>query len=196
MLSPSDRQARRMGVRHKMDYLTKQDTGINEFRYRPEFKQRRRRHNDLYAACYALYRSGKSLQYIAEVHYRGRFTRQTLHDVFKTRGYRLRIKQLRPSRTYKGRVFRQDSAGLYRSRKGGETIYLHRLIWEEQYGLIPSNFVVIFKDGDHENFTIGNLDCLHREQAKKLYNHGNQFGYKRFEGRGLFGARTNGNDRE
>ena len=167
---------------------------LNHFSYKPEFRQFRRRNNDLYAACYALYRTGKSLEHIARAHYHGRFTRQSLYDVFRVRGYKLRDKQLRPARAYKGKVFRQDKYGGYRSRAGGEEVYLHRLLWEEHHGKIPPDFVVVFRDGDRENIVIENLDCLHREEAKKRYNHGNQFGYKRFVGKGIFGAAPSQNN--
>jgi len=167
----------------------KRDVGyeaLNPYPYTRRFRQLRRRNNDRYAACYALYRLGKSLAYIAEVHYRGRFTRQALYEVFKTRGYPLRSRKLRPARTYAGRIYRQDSVGLYRSRTGGITTYMHRLIWEELHGPLPLDHVIIFKDGDRENLVPENLQCLHREEAKKLYNHANQFGWKRARDKGPF----------
>ena len=163
------------------------DRLVNNYPYRSEFKQLRRRNNDVYAACYALYLTGKSLGYVAEIHYKGRFSRQSLFDVFNVRGYKLRSKKLRPAKTYKGIIYRQDKYENYRSRVGGKTIYLHRLIWEEQMGEIPKDFVVVFKDSDHDNIVIENLDCMHREEAKKLYNYSNQFGYKRFKEKGQFG---------
>lgn len=160
---------------------------INNFSYKSEFKQFNRRNNDIYASCYALYLEGKSLEYIAKVHYRGRFTRQALFNVFKARGYRLRSKNFGKAKTYNGRMFRIDKHGLYRARNQGKAIYLHRLIWEEANGKIPPDYVVIFKDGDKENLAIENLSCLHREEAKRLYNYSNQYGYKRFNGKGAFG---------
>src|ERR687885_19480 len=77
--------------------------------YRPEFRQFNRKNNDAVLAMYEVYLSGKSLQYIAEVMYRGKFTRQALYDVFRARGYKLRSKPLKPAREYKGKLYRADS---------------------------------------------------------------------------------------
>jgi hypothetical protein len=124
---------------------------------------------------------------IADVLYQGRFSRQSLFDTFKTRGYKLCIKDLQPAKEYKGKVYRRDSYGHYRCRIGGQAVYLHRLIWEENFGPIPQDHSIIFKDSNPENIIPDNLDCRHREEIKKLYNYGNQFGYKRFAGKGAFG---------
>ena len=131
--------------------------------------------------------SGKSLRYIAHVHYRNQFTHQTLEQAFKVRGYKLRPKNLKKPFVYKGIKYREDGHGLYRSRKNGETVYLHRLIWEKTNGPMPKGFYIIFVDGNKKNIDIKNLQCIAMADAKKLYNNGNQFGYKRFPGRGAFG---------
>lgn len=172
---------------NKLDYISKQDTGINRFSYRKEFRNFNRRNNDLYAACYALYLTGKSIRYIAKVHYKGRFTHQVLYEAFVARGYKLRSKRLRPAKIYKGIEYRPDGYGHYRNRNNGVTVYLHKLIWEEVNGPIPPNHYIIIKDGNKENIVIENLKCISSMEAKKQYNHANQFGYKRFQGRGIFG---------
>lgn len=159
----------------------------HDFNYRSEFRQFKRKNNDMVLAAYELYLStGKSLQYIAEKFYRGKFTRQSLYDVFRVRGYKLRSKKLRPSRTYQGIVYRAANGG-YRSRIGGITKFLHRVIWEEQNGLIPSDHYIIFRDGNQENIVIENMQLIRAVEAKKLYNNANQFGYKRMPGKGAFG---------
>lgn len=158
------------------------------FNYRPEFRQFNRKNNDAVLAAYDIYMSGKSLQYIAEVLYQGRFTRQSLYDQFKVRGYKLRSKKLKPAIVYKGISYREDGQGWYRSRLGGKTVYLHRLIWEEKHGPIPADHYIILVDGNKANINIDNLKCLSAERAKKQYNHSNQFGYKRFKEAGRFGG--------
>jgi hypothetical protein len=159
---------------------------LDKVKYRSEFRQFNRKNNVKVAHLYALYLSGKSLRYIAEVMYQGRFTHQALADVFRVRGYKLRTKKLKPARIYKGVEYRPAHGG-YRSRVGGKTVYLHKLIWEEHNGKIPPDHYIIFKDSNHENIVIENLICILSIDAKKQYNYSNQFGYKRFEGRGAFG---------
>jgi len=161
---------------------------LDKVPYCLEFRQFRRKGNIKIAAMYTLYLQGKSLAYIAEVVYRGRFTRKALFEVFKTRGYKLRSKKLKPAKIYKGVEYRPDGDGLYRSRIKGKTVYLHRLIWEEINGEIPFGHYVIFKDGNKDNVAIENLKCISDIEAKrKLYNHANQFGYKRYKDKGSFG---------
>lgn len=36
----------------------------------------------------------------------------------------------------------------------------HRIIWEREHGPIPEGYMIIFLDGDHENFDIDNLDII------------------------------------
>lgn len=178
--------------RHKYDnggslFENELGSAVMQHNYGPNFRQFNRKNNDKVKAMYEIYCTGKSLQWIADTLYGGKFTRQTVYDMFKVRGYKLRSKNLKPARIYKGVSYRKDSDDLYRSRLGGKTTYLHRLIWEERNGPVQPGFYVIFKDGDKENITIENLDCLHNLEAKKLYNHANQNGYKRFKNKGAFG---------
>jgi hypothetical protein len=42
------------------------------------------------------------------------------------------------------------------------------------------------RDGNKENIALENLDCMHGEEAKRLYNYGNQHGYKRALGKASF----------
>lgn len=158
------------------------------FAYRPEFRQFNRKNNDKVLAMYEIYLStGKSLEYIAKHFYRGQFTRQSLYDVFRVRGYKLRSKQLRPARIYKGIAYRLGKGG-YRSRIKGELRYLHKVIWEEKNGPIPLDHYIVFRDGNKENITSENMICLSAQEAKKMYNYANQFGYKRFKDKGEFGG--------
>ena len=46
----------------------------------------------------------------------------------------------------------------------------HRLIWEEHYGPVPENHVVIFKDGDKLNLDIDNLALISRALHARM-NH-------------------------
>lgn len=40
----------------------------------------------------------------------------------------------------------------------------HRLIWEKEYGSIPEGHMIIFLDGNHENFDIDNLAMITRAE--------------------------------
>lgn len=43
-------------------------------------------------------------------------------------------------------------------------IFKQRLIWQQHFGEIPDNHIIIFKDNDILNFDINNLQCIKREQ--------------------------------
>ena len=51
----------------------------------------------------------------------------------------------------------------------------HRIIWEQTYGPIPEGHMVIFLDGNHENFDIDNLAMITKAEnlimnRKRLFN--------------------------
>ncbi len=47
-------------------------------------------------------------------------------------------------------------------------VFKHRLIYEQEHGVIPANSVIIFADGDKNNLSIDNLLCVTREELKVL----------------------------
>lgn len=54
----------------------------------------------------------------------------------------------------------------------------HKLLWEQEYGPVPKNSVVIFKDGDPTHIELDNLECVTRSQLlilnKKKLIHSNK----------------------
>lgn len=48
----------------------------------------------------------------------------------------------------------------------------HRLIWEEAHGPVPPGHVVIFKDGDRENFALSNLALVSWQENQILNRRG------------------------
>lgn len=48
----------------------------------------------------------------------------------------------------------------------------HRVIWEKAYGEIPEGHVIVFADGDRQNFDINNLLCMTVGQSLKLHHAG------------------------
>ena len=67
-------------------------------------KYPKRKNNDLVAAMYAMYETGKSLANIAVVYKR---SRQSIYDVFKSRHYSLRSKQLKGRQVVDGHQYQQ-----------------------------------------------------------------------------------------
>lgn len=49
--------------------------------------------------------------------------------------------------------------------------YLHRLIYEEEYGKIPDGYHIHHKDGDKLNNNIDNLECLSASNHGKTHKH-------------------------
>lgn len=74
-----------------------------------------------------------------------------------------------PSNTkYDGHIsLRRDSNGReylhIRVRKGTYRL-LHRIVWEQHYGPIPKGYLVVFKDGNTRNVSIGNLELITRKE--------------------------------
>lgn len=137
---------------------------------------------ELVAAMWHDYQRGLSLEEVGKEHGR---TRQSIFGIFQKRGFKLRSKVLLPVVEYKGRRYTcQKTCGKHRylrdtinGRRGDRTKYLHHVIWEEHYGPIPRGHKVAFKDGNHLNFAIGNLELLtNSEQVRKYACKGrNQF---------------------
>lgn len=48
----------------------------------------------------------------------------------------------------------------------------HRLLWERAHGPIPPDHVVIFKDGDKQNFALENLQCVPRATVAVMNKRG------------------------
>ena len=55
--------------------------------------------------------------------------------------------------------------------KKGEYFREHRLIYEQNYGLIPKGFIVHHKDGNKLNNFPSNLEAIPRGQHKKFHPH-------------------------
>jgi HNH endonuclease len=119
-----------------------------------------------------------SLGKVAKLHQR---TRQNMYGIFKGRGLKLNAKTFLPIVKYKGMNFTaQKVCGRHRylretSRRKGTT-YLHHVVWEEHHGPVPRGFKVCFKDGNHMNWDISNLELLsNSEQPRKHATGANQF---------------------
>jgi len=52
--------------------------------------------------------------------------------------------------------------------KNGNWKFKHVLVWEQHYGALPKNHVIIFGDRNKRNFDIDNLICITRQQLSML----------------------------
>lgn len=75
------------------------------------------------------------------------------------------------SSEYKGFIYKKNKGYYYRSNKG-KVIRLHREVYEDCFGKIPSGFVVHHKDGDKTNNDPDNLVLMKRGEHSVLHNTG------------------------
>lgn len=131
-------------------------------------------------AMYADYQAGMSLAAVAEKHGR---TRQNMFEIFKRRGLPLRAKKTLPALLVDGKKFtEQKTCGRHRylratTGRTAKTIYLHHVVWEKANGPIPPGHKPAFRDGNHRNCALENLELLtNSDQVKKYASKGhNQF---------------------
>ena len=133
---------------------------------------------------YRDYCSGLSLEQVGDKYHR---TRQTIFDVFKRRGFKLRARTFLEAVVYKGRKYtRQKVCGKHRylrctTGRGKDAhlnkkAYLHHVVWQEHNGPIPRGYKVCFKDGNHLNYAVENLELLsNSDQPRKHATGANQF---------------------
>lgn len=70
----------------------------------------------------------------------------------------------------------------YRERKVSDTgitrndyVGLHILTWREVHGDVPKDHVVVFRDGNKENVTITNLECITRAELMRRNSYHNKY---------------------
>lgn len=134
---------------------------------------------ELVDAMYADYVGGLSLEAVGKKYGR---TRQSIFGIFAKRKLALRAKVFLPVVEYGGRKFTcQKTCGRHRYLRNtvrrDRVIYLHHVIWEEHHGPIPRGHKIAFRDGDHGNCAIENLELLtNSDQVRKYACKGeNQF---------------------
>lgn len=62
----------------------------------------------------------------------------------------------------------KDGYTIIKIAEPNEWMRKHRWIWEQKYGEIPVNHVIIFADGNKENFDIKNLLLVSRKELAVL----------------------------
>jgi hypothetical protein len=137
-------------------------------------KHPKRKNNEIVAAMYAMYQTGKSLAEIGAVYHK---TRQAVYDVFRSRGYPLRSKQFKGLQTIDGIRFTETKGGYLRgTHPDGRRMMLHHYVWEKANGPIPPKFVVRIVNGDRRDARIENLELMSLSEWNKRFSpHLNQF---------------------
>ena len=142
-------------------------------------KYKNKKNNILVAGMYAMYKTGKSLAFVAKNY---RKSRQAVFELFITREYKLRSKELKGLTTIDGINFTETKDGYLRGTigmawNGKKRILAHQYIWEKNKGSIPLGFVIYHKDGNKKNNLIENLELVQKKDMVKKFNpnYHNQF---------------------
>lgn len=127
----------------------------------------KRKNNDLVAAMYAMYKTGKSLEYIAGIY---KQSRQSIYDVFSTRGYKLRSKELKGLTIIDGHRFTLMKGGYLRGTVNKKRVTIQKYVWEKIKGLVAQGFVIHHIDGNKLNNDITNLELVGFKDMSKKFN--------------------------
>lgn len=130
-------------------------------------KHLKRGNNDLVAAMYAMYCTGKSMRYIAKEYNR---THQSIYHVFNSRHYPLRSKQLKGLLVLDNIKFTETKGGYLRGTFNGRRLSMQRYVWEKHFGPVPSDSCVYHKDHDRKNNTIENLELIKISDMSGKFN--------------------------
>lgn len=140
------------------------DHVVNPIRYN---KHPRKKNNDLVAAMYVRYQNGELLASIGRVY---RKSRQAVYDVFRTRGYQLRSKQLRGLQILDGYQFTEMKGGYLRGTVRGRRITMQQYVWRKHRGPVPAGYVIYHKDGNKQNNKITNLKLIALSDMSRTFN--------------------------
>lgn len=125
----------------------------------------------LVAAMYADYLALGSLEKTGDLWGR---SRQSMFELFKRRGLRLNAKMFLPVIEYRGLKFTEQMTCrgrryLRATSHRETTVYLHHLVWQEANGPIPPGHKLAFRDGDHRNCALENLELLTNSEQVRRY---------------------------
>ncbi|WP_424926113.1 HNH endonuclease [Agrobacterium pusense] len=127
----------------------------------------------------ALYSSGKSLSQVAAIF---GVTRQSVHKMLARRQIVMRRSDPRPSLMWRGVKYTLRDHGYFASTVGNRS-YLHRDMWEAEYGPIPPGYDVHHIDEDKTNNALSNFE-LHSQSE-----HGRRHGFGGNQYTGSLGRR-------
>lgn len=140
-----------------------------------KFNKYNNKNNTIVAAMYvmyAMYKMGPEgrPRSLSEVGRSYNKSKQTVHYLFKVRGYKLRGRKKSKHILYQGKKYTEQKNGLYKETLG-ERRYLHKDVWEREKGKIPYKKGVYHKDRNKSNNHISNLECLPLKEIFKRYKH-------------------------
>jgi hypothetical protein len=115
---------------------------------------------------YDLYLEGYSLGQVALT---WGVTRQSVYDVFKRRGYQLRVRRFLPTVEYRGDKYAPDPDGYYR-KTSGDRAWLHQVVWSDHNGPIPPGYDIHHLDTNKANNDPSNLVCLTPSEHAAVHN--------------------------
>lgn len=141
-----------------------EEKAVNKIRIN---KHPKRKNNDLVAAMYAMYQTGKSLEEIGNIYGK---SRQAVYDVFRTRGYPLRSKQLKGLQILDGIKFTIMKGGYLRGSVGTRRMTMQKYVWEKHHGPVPADHVIYHLDRNPANNAIENLAILHKTKQQSVFN--------------------------
>lgn len=121
-----------------------------------------RKNNEVVAAMYAMYQTGKSLSQVAKIYHK---SRQAVYGVFQSRGYELRTRKFQAIKTIDGKNFYKMKGGYLRCGVGKKRILAHHYIYEKEKGPLPAGYVIRFLDGDLNNLNIENFELVKLEKG-------------------------------
>ena len=132
-----------------------------------------RRQDEKASEMMVLYSQGFSLSEIGRAF---GVSRQSVYKMLaRTRGIQLRELKRLPFIEYGGNRYTLRENGYY-ARTNDDRSYLHRDIWEANFGEIPFGYEVHHKDGNKENNDPSNFECLESsEHGRKHGFGGNQY---------------------
>jgi hypothetical protein len=130
---------------------------------------RHRLPEEVVEAIAADYRRLKSVAKVAD---RCGRTPQAVWEILHRRGLTLPPKPGGKKYEYKGEYFTSGKNGYLRSTKystrfAGKSRLLHRVIWEDHFGPIPKDHILLFRDENRENCDISNLECVTRAEHRR-----------------------------
>lgn len=64
----------------------------------------------------------------------------------------------------------------------GKYVPLHRKVWQDHFGVIPKSHVVVFKDGNTMDCSIGNLECISKKEHLKRNQKGKHHSIELYDG--------------
>lgn len=144
--------------------LGERPRGVNMVLYN---KHKKRKNHEIVAAMYAMYCLPKSLEEIGLAY---RKSRQAIYDLFKSRGYKLRSKQMNGLQVLDGMKFTLTNGGYLRGTLNKKRILMHHYVWEKANGPIPEQHCIYHIDKNKENNDISNLDMIHKSQMSAKFN--------------------------